>query len=74
MPSRSAEEIRTSIEAHRRELGTSVERLQGEIKIATDWRGHIRRNERTITIAAAGAGFVLGGGIGGLVGLFRRGG
>jgi Protein of unknown function (DUF3618) len=72
MPARSPEEIRASIEAHRRELGAAVEGLQGEIAIATDWRGHIRRNERNLTIGAAATGFVLGGGIGGIVGLIRR--
>jgi hypothetical protein len=72
MPARSPEEIRASIEAHRGELGASIERLQGELAIATDWRGHIRRNERNLTIGAGVAGFVLGGGIGGIVGIFRR--
>jgi hypothetical protein len=67
-------EIRASIEANRRELGTSIERLRREVAIATDWRAHIRRNERNVLIGAAVAGFVLGGGIGGIVGLFRRGG
>jgi hypothetical protein len=74
MPTRTPAEIRASIEANRRELGTSIERLKREVAIATDWRAHIRRNERNVVIGAAVAGFVLGGGIGGIVGLFRRGG
>jgi hypothetical protein len=74
VPSRSPEEIRASIEANRHELGTSIERLREEVAIATDWRAHIRRNERPVLVGAAVAGFVLGGGVGGIVGLFRRGG
>ena len=35
MPVRTPEEIRASIEANRRELGTSVERLQREIAVLT---------------------------------------
>ena len=34
--------------------------------------GSIRRNERNVVIGAAVAGFVIGGGIAGVVGLFRR--
>jgi hypothetical protein len=40
---RSAEEIRQSIEANRAELGMAVERLRGEVTRATDWRGGIAR-------------------------------
>ena len=35
---RSAEEIRQSIEANRAELGLAVNRLRGEVTRATDWR------------------------------------
>jgi hypothetical protein len=72
MPSRSPEEIRASIEANRAELGTSLERLRGEVAVATDWRRAIRRNQRNVVIGAAVAGFVIGGGVAGVVGLFRR--
>jgi hypothetical protein len=73
MPSRSPDEIRRSIENNRRELGDAIEHLKVEVGIATDWRGHIRRNQNNATIGAGAAGFILGGGIGGIVGLFRRG-
>ena len=69
---RTPEEIRASIEANRRELGTSLERLRGEVERATDWRAHLRRNRRQAVIGAAVAGFVIGGGVAGVVGLFRR--
>lgn len=76
---RTPEEIRASIEANRRELGASLGRLQGEwehvqaeVKKALDWRAHLRRNQKNAVIAAAAAGFVLGGGVGGFFGLFSR--
>ena len=46
-PQRTPEEIRASIEANRRELGTSIERLRGEVADSTDWRGQLRRNRAT---------------------------
>ena len=70
---RSPEEIRASIEANRAELGLAVERLRGEVAEASDWRKHLRRNHQQAVAAAAGLGFLLGGGIGGLTDLvFRR--
>jgi hypothetical protein len=72
MPTRSPEEIRASIESNRAELGTSLERLRTEVAVATDWRRAIRRNQRNVVVGAAVAGFVLGGGVAGVVGLFRR--
>ena len=69
---RTPEQIRQDIERHRMELGASVERLRAEVKEATDWRGFIQRNEQKVLIGAAVAGFVIGGGIAGVTGLFRR--
>ena len=66
---RTAEEIRRSIEANRAEFGLAVERLRGEVAEATDWRGHFRRHKREVLIGAAVAGFVLGGGIAAMTGL-----
>ena len=63
MATRTPEEIRASIELNRRELGSSLERLRGEVVRATDWRGQIRRHQRNVLIGAGIAGFVLGGGI-----------
>jgi hypothetical protein len=72
MPQRSAAEIRSSIEANRAELGMSVERLRGEVVELTDWRAQINRHQREVLMGAAVAGFVIGGGIAAIGGLFRR--
>ncbi len=72
MATRAPEEIKASIESNRAELGTSLERLRSEVAVATDWRRHIRNNQRNVVIGAAVAGFVIGGGVAGVVGLFRR--
>jgi hypothetical protein len=66
---RSPEEIRRSIEANRAALGEALSRLKTEVAVATDWRAKLRANRKQALIAAGVAGFVLGGGIGGLVGL-----
>lgn len=72
MSTRTPEEIRASIEANRKELGTSVERLRGEVAVLTDWRGQLVKHQKHVVIGAAVAGFVLGGGIAAFGGLFRR--
>ncbi|MDX6722642.1 MAG: hypothetical protein QOJ21_594 [Solirubrobacteraceae bacterium] len=69
---RTPEEIRASIEANRAQLAHSLERLRGEVAEATDWRKQIVMHQKEVLIGAAVAGFVLGGGIAGIVGLFRR--
>jgi hypothetical protein len=69
---RSPEEIRASIETNRQELGVAVERLRAEVAEVADWRKQIRLHEREVLIGAAVAGFVIGGGIAGVLGLFRR--
>ncbi len=70
--SRTPEEIRQSIEAHRVELGVSVEKLRAEVAVATDWRAKLNANRQNVMIGAAVAGFVLGGGIAALGGLLRK--
>jgi hypothetical protein len=72
MPTRTPEEIRASIEANRKELGTSVERLRDEVAVLTDWRGQLAKHQKQIIIGAAVAGFIIGGGIAAVGGLFRR--
>lgn len=72
MASRTPDEIRASIEANRKELGTSMERLQNEIAVLTDWRGQLVKHKKQAVIGAAVAGFVIGGGIAAFGGLFRR--
>ena len=63
MPARNPEEIRASIEQNRHELGTSLEKLRGEVVRMTDWRAQIRRHRTQVVVGAVVAGFVLGGGI-----------
>jgi uncharacterized membrane-anchored protein len=70
---RSPEEIRRSIEANRAELGIAIERLRDEVQKATDWRSQLQRHHQQVVIAAGVAGFVLGGGIAGLIGLITPG-
>jgi hypothetical protein len=68
VPGRSSAEIRRDIEAHREQLGRSVEALRGRINELTDWRRQVREHRRELIIGAAAAGFVIGG----LVALRRR--
>jgi hypothetical protein len=66
---RSPEEIRRSIEANRADLGLAMERLRTEVAEVTDWRRQLATHKKEVMIAAAVAGFVLGGGIAGVTGL-----
>lgn len=73
MSTRTPDEIRASIEQGRQELGMSLVVLRNEVTQLTDWRAQVRRNEKNLQIAAATAGFVLAGGIGGTLNvLFGR--
>ena len=54
------------------ELAHSLTRLRGEVAEVTDWRKQIGEHRKQVLIGAAVAGFVLGGGIAAVVGLFRR--
>jgi hypothetical protein len=69
MAGRTPDEIRASIEQNRQELGASLQTLYGEVAELTDWRAQLRRNQQPLMAGAAGAGFVLGGGIAGSFGL-----
>lgn len=70
---RTPEQIKASIEANRRDLAHSLASLRHEVEEITDWRKQLRANQQKVLIGAGIAGFVLGGGIAGLTGLFRRG-
>jgi uncharacterized protein DUF3618 len=70
--SRTPEQIRASIEENRVQLAHSLERLRGEVAEITDWRKQIVTHQKQVLIGAAAAGFILGGGVAGIVGLFRR--
>ena len=69
---RSSAEIRASIEETRRELSFSVNDLQSKVKELTNWRAKLAQNQQKAIIGAAVAGFVIGGGIAAIGGLFRR--
>ena len=69
---RTPEEIRRDIEQQRVELGEAVGRLRAEVARATDWRRQIVEHQQQVLIGAAVAGFLIGGGIAGVTGLFRR--
>ena len=69
---RSSAEIRASIEETRRELSFSVTDLQSKVKELTDWRTKLAHNQQKAIIGAAVAGFVIGGGIAAIGGIFRR--
>jgi hypothetical protein len=73
MATRTPDEIRASIAQNRQELGSSLEKLRGEVAQLTDWRSQIRQHQREVLIGAGIAGFVLGGGIAAL-GAFAFGG
>jgi hypothetical protein len=72
MATRTPDEIRASIEQNRQELGTSLERLRGEVVKLTDWRSQLRQRQKQAMIDAGVAGFVLAGGIAALGGLATR--
>ena len=54
------------------ELAHSLTRLRGEVAEVTDWRKQITEHRKQVLVGAAVAGFVLGGGIAAVGGLFRR--
>jgi hypothetical protein len=66
MPSRSAAEIRRSIESNRAEFAVSLDRLHQEVARVTDWRSQLQRHRREAMIAGALAGTLL------LLGVRRR--
>ena len=70
---RSPEEIRRSIEQHREELAVSVVKLRNEVAEVADWRKQLRTHQQQAVVGAAVAGFVLGGGIAGVVGILTPG-
>jgi hypothetical protein len=72
MPSRSPEQIRTSIETTREELAFSVNDLRSKVSELTNWRRQLAENRQAALVGAAVAGFVIGGGVAATVSLFRR--
>jgi hypothetical protein len=72
MATRTPEEIRSSIETNRTALAHSLVRLRAEVAEIADWRKQIVTHQKQVLIGAGVAGFVIGGGIAAIGGLFRR--
>jgi hypothetical protein len=72
MPARSPHEIRASVETTRQELEYSINDLQSKVRQISDWRSQLQQHRKQVLIGAAVAGFVIGGGIAGFTGLFKR--
>jgi hypothetical protein len=72
MATRTPEQIRLSVEETRKELEYSLNDLQAKVREVTDWRSQLARHKREAIVGAAVAGFVIGGGIGAVFGLFKR--
>jgi hypothetical protein len=69
---RTPEEIRLSVETTRQELQYSIKDLETKVHELTDWRSQLARHRKQVLIGAAVAGFIVGGGIAGFTGIFRR--
>ena len=72
MAARKPQEIRASVENTRQELEYSLNDLQSKVREITNWRRQISENRTAVIVGAAAAGFLIGGGVAGFVGLFRR--
>jgi hypothetical protein len=70
---RHPEQIRQDVQETRRELEYSLGDLKAKVGELTDWRKQLIEHKQQALIGAAAAGFVVGGGIAGIFGLFRRG-
>jgi hypothetical protein len=68
---RSPQEIRLQVRETRRELEFSIGDLKGKIAELTDWKKQLSEHRQEALIGAAAAGFIIGGGIAGVVGLFK---
>ncbi|MEA2426641.1 MAG: hypothetical protein QOF37_269 [Thermoleophilaceae bacterium] len=72
MPTRSPNEIRASVENTRQELEYSINDLQSKVHEITNWKAQMAAHRKEVLIGAAVAGFVIGGGIAAITGIFRR--
>ena len=68
---RTPQEIRTTVQETRRDLEFSLGDLKAKVRELTDWKKQLSENRQTALIGAGAAGFILGGGIAGVVGLFK---
>lgn len=71
MPTRTPQEIRASVENTRQELEYSLNDLQSKITEVTDWKAQLAAHKKEVLIGAAVAGFLIGGGIAAITGVFK---
>ena len=72
MAVRTAEQIRSELDAQREELAGAVEHLREELGEATDISGKLKSKLPIVAAAAASTGFVLAGGVGATMRYFAR--
>jgi hypothetical protein len=60
VPTRSPEQIRSSIIEARRELAGSVEELRVRVRVLTDWRRQLNEHRVIVATAAVAVGFIVG--------------
>ena len=68
---RSPEQIRESVENTRQELEYSLNDLQAKVTQLTDWKSQLAAHKKEVLIGAAVAGFLIGGGIAAVTGIFK---
>jgi hypothetical protein len=71
MPTRSPQEIRASVENTRQELEYSLNDLQAKVTEITDWKSKLAAHRKEVLVGAAVAGFLIGGGIAAIAGVFK---
>ena len=71
MATRTPQEIRASVENTRQELEYSLNDLQAKITEVTDWKSKLAEHRKEVLIGAAVAGFLIGGGIAAIAGVFK---
>jgi hypothetical protein len=71
MPTRTPQEIRASVENTRQELEYSLNDLQSKVREISDWKAQLAAHRREVLIGAAVAGFLIGGGIAAVTGIFK---
>jgi hypothetical protein len=68
---RNPNEIRLDVQEARRDLEYSLGDLKSKVRELTNWKKQLSDNRQAALIGAGVAGFVIGGGIAGVVGLFK---
>jgi shikimate kinase len=69
---RTPEQIRSELDAERRQLAEAVDQLREEVGAAADISGKLKSKLPVAAGAAASAGFVLAGGLGATMRYFAR--